>query len=96
MKKILTITFLLLSLNLIAQEKIEITDSDYENQQVEMADQFRAEGKIYVVVAVILIILTGMFFYLYNIEKKVKKLEKEIGEKESEYSHSPKKEHTLD
>ena len=78
MKKILIIIILFFSLNLSAQEKIEITDSDYENQQIEMADQFRADGKIYVVVAVILVIMACMFFYLYRIEKKVKKLEKEI------------------
>ena len=79
MKNIFTIILLLFSLNLSAQDKIEITESDYENQQIEMADQFRADGKIYVVVAVILVILAGMFFYLYRIESKVKKLEKEIG-----------------
>ena len=78
MKKLLIIIFLLFALNLSAQEKIEINESDYENQRVEMADKFRADGKIYVVVAVILVILAGMFFYLYRIESKVRKLEKEI------------------
>ena len=45
-------------------------------QDVKMADQFRADGKIYVVVGVILILLIGLFIYLYQIERKVKKLEK--------------------
>ena len=81
MKKILSVFILFVSINLFAQEKIEITSSDYENQQVEMADQFRADGKIYVVVAVILVILAGMFFYLYTIEKKVKRLENELESK---------------
>jgi ABC-type amino acid transport system permease subunit len=78
MKKILLILFFLISLNLSAQDKIEITSTDYDNQKIEMADQFRAEGKIYIVVAVIMVILAGMIFYLYRIEAKVKKLEKDI------------------
>ena len=87
MKKIITITFLLLSLHIVAQDKIEITDSDYENQGVEMADQFRANGKIYVVVAVILIIMAGMFFYLFRMEKKIKKLENDINSTTTTQSH---------
>lgn len=51
-------------------------------QEIEMADNFRGEGKIYVVVAVILIILFGIFFYLLRVEKKVNRLEKELKEKE--------------
>ncbi len=46
--------------------------------QVPMADTFRSEGKIYVVVAVILIILFGMFFYLFRLDKKIDKLEEEV------------------
>ena len=46
-------------------------------QDVEMADSFRGEGKIYVVVGVMLILLIGLFIYLFRIERKVKKLEKE-------------------
>ena len=45
--------------------------------EVEMADNFRGEGKIYVVVAVILIILLGVFIQLFRLERKVKKMEKE-------------------
>lgn len=50
-------------------------------QDVEMADNFRGEGKIYIVVAVILVILVGIFFYLFRLEKKIDKIEKEQGEK---------------
>lgn len=78
MKKIFTVLLFLISLNLFAQDKIQITESDYDNQKVEMADGFRADGKIYVVVTVMLVIMAGMFFYLYRIEKKVKKLENEF------------------
>ena len=41
------------------------------NIQVEMADTFRSDGKIYVVILVALIILIGIFLYLYRIEKKI-------------------------
>jgi len=47
---------------------------------VEMADQFRGEGKIYVVVGVVLIILIGIFITLFSIEKKVKRLEEEVNQ----------------
>jgi hypothetical protein len=40
-----------------------------------MADTFRAEGKIYVVVAVALIVLVGIFIYLMMLDKKVNKLQ---------------------
>lgn len=46
----------------------------------EMADNFRGEGKIYVVIAVILIILAGFFFLLFKLDKRAKRLEKEIEE----------------
>ncbi|MCU0379556.1 MAG: hypothetical protein MUE58_00060 [Chitinophagaceae bacterium] len=44
---------------------------------VEMADAMRQNGKIYVVVAVILTILAGIILYLVRIDRKVSKLEKE-------------------
>ena len=44
-------------------------------QDGEMADQFRADGKIYVVVAVMLVLLIGIIIYLFRIERKIKKLE---------------------
>lgn len=44
----------------------------------EMADGMRSSGKIYVVVGVILIVLVGLFIYLFSIERKVRKLEQKI------------------
>lgn len=44
-------------------------------QQVEMADTMRSEGKIYVIVTIILIVLTGLFVYLFLLDRKVKKIE---------------------
>lgn len=49
--------------------------------QVEMADNFRGEGKIYIVVGVILIILAGFFYFLFKLDARTKRLEKEINEK---------------
>lgn len=46
--------------------------------QVEMADDFRGEGKIYVVVAILMVILAGFFFLLFKLDKRAKRLENEI------------------
>ena len=45
-------------------------------QEVEMADAMRSNGKIYVVVVISLIILFGLFLYLYRIEKQIKSIKK--------------------
>ncbi len=37
----------------------------------------RSEGKIYVVVAVIVVIVAGLFIYLFNLDRKIKRLEQE-------------------
>lgn len=49
--------------------------------QIPMADIFRSEGKIYVVLAVILILLAGFFIYLFRIDKKLKNLEEKLKNK---------------
>jgi CcmD family protein len=46
----------------------------------EMADALRASGKIYVVVLVLVIIVTGLLVYLIRLDGKVSRLEKEVGE----------------
>lgn len=51
------------------------------SQNIEMADQMRADGKIYVVVAVILVILIGLIVYLISIDRKLNRLEKETKKK---------------
>jgi hypothetical protein len=45
--------------------------------KVEMADRFRADGKIYVVIAVVLIILAGLIVYVSRLDRKISRLEKE-------------------
>lgn len=44
-------------------------------QSAEMADNFRGEGKIYVVVTVALILLITIFFYLFRLDRKLTKME---------------------
>ena len=46
----------------------------------EMADALRASGKIYVVVLVLVIIVTGLLVYLVRLDGKVSRLEKEVNE----------------
>ena len=46
--------------------------------QPEMADALRASGKIYVVVLVIVIILSGLLAYLVRLDRKVSQLEREV------------------
>lgn len=43
----------------------------------EMADVMRSNGKIYVVVAVCLIILFGLIIYLLSLDRKIRRFEKE-------------------
>jgi hypothetical protein len=47
-------------------------------QQAEMADTMRSNGKIFVVVGVILIVVTGLFVYLFSLDKKVSRIEKSL------------------
>jgi len=47
---------------------------------VDMADSMRSNGKIYVVVGVLIIILVGLFAYLLSIDRKISRVEKSIEE----------------
>ncbi|QIP14904.1 CcmD family protein [Spirosoma aureum] len=64
---------LLLSQNLMAQQPV--------SNGVEMADQLRADGKIWVVVAVIAAVFAGIVIYLIRLDLQLGKLEKEVKEK---------------
>jgi hypothetical protein len=58
---------LLINLSLMAQ--------DPSSQAVEMADALRQSGKIYVVIACIVLIFVGLLLFLFRIDKKIKTLE---------------------
>jgi membrane protein DedA with SNARE-associated domain len=47
-----------------------------QDDKVEMADTMRSNGRIYVVVAVVVLILVGLFLYLLRLDKKITNLEK--------------------
>jgi len=47
-------------------------------QDAQMADTMRSEGKIYVVVAIILVIFFGLITYLMLTDRKISKLEKRL------------------
>jgi CcmD family protein len=51
-----------------------------QSETIEMADTFRADGKIYVVITVVAIILIGLLVYLISLDKKIGKMEKEFNE----------------
>ena len=44
----------------------------------EMADGLHQSGKIYVVVAAVVVIVAGLLVYLISLDRKVSKLEQEI------------------
>lgn len=69
------------SLNLVAQDKVKVEEADYQNNRIEMADAMRAEGKIYVVVAVLVVMFSGLLAYAIRIDQKLGRLEKEIPSK---------------
>ncbi|MBL0357417.1 MAG: CcmD family protein [Chitinophagaceae bacterium] len=59
---------------LTACTSVVVAQSD---KPVEMADLMRSNGKIYIVVAICLTILIGLFLYVWNVDRKISKLEKE-------------------
>jgi CcmD family protein len=68
-KFVTLIVLLLINILSIAQDSTEAVD---------MADTMRSNGKIYVVLAVILTIFLGIIIYLVRLDRKMSKLEKEI------------------
>lgn len=50
---------------------------------IEMADALRADGKIYVVVAVVTIMVLLMVLYLIRLDRKIGNLENELKNKEN-------------
>lgn len=47
-----------------------------QDGKTEMADLMRSNGRIYVVIAVIVLILLGLILYLVRLDRKIRKLEK--------------------
>jgi CcmD family protein len=49
--------------------------------QPQMAEAFYSEGKVYVVIVVLAIVLLGMILYLFTMDRKLNKLENELKNK---------------
>ena len=56
-------------------------------ETVEMADVLRRDGKIYTVVAGLVIILTAMIVLLIRVDLKIFRLERAIHRSRKEYNH---------
>ena len=54
-----------------------ITQAQDGTKKVEMADLMRSNGRIYVVVAVMLTILIGLILYVVRLDRKISRLEKD-------------------
>ncbi|HRE51687.1 MAG TPA: hypothetical protein PK339_09705 [Flavitalea sp.] len=67
-KLILSIQSLLLGLSIYAQ--------DIAPQTERVATGLRSDAKIYVVVAVLVTILAGLFVYIVRLDKKISRMEK--------------------
>ena len=73
MRKIIN-TLVVLGLSLISQTLLA-------QAEVEMADTLRSEGKIYVVVVILLVIFLGLVGFLIFMDRKITRLEKRIENK---------------
>ena len=65
MKYFFLLTFLLLSL------------AGFSQEQTEMADALRQDGKFWVVVVCVCVILFGLLAWVFMLDRKIAKLEKE-------------------
>ena len=72
MKKIFFFLLMILSVSSFGQA------TEQQSGLVEMADKLREDGKIWIVVAVVLMVLFGLLIYVITLDRKISKLEKEI------------------
>ena len=79
-KYLLILLFITISFYATAQKE-QILEEDYSNNRIEMADAMRSEGKIYVLVAIIVTLFAGFVIYTIRTEQKIKKIEKSLKNK---------------
>jgi CcmD family protein len=65
------------ALNFLAQQQ----------DTVEMADQLRADGKIWVVVLVIAVVFAGIVAYLVRLDRQLSNVEKEVRQNQQNTKH---------
>lgn len=64
--------------NALFAQAVDATQENATASSPAMATGFYADGKIWVVIGVIAIILTGLILYLVRLEGKMRKMEKQI------------------
>jgi K+-transporting ATPase A subunit len=63
--------------SMVIEKSVAISDTlNIQTEQVEMATGLRSDGKIYVVILVLSIVLAGLFFFLISIDRRLKNREK--------------------
>ena len=75
MKKLFFSLLMLLTLTVYGQNK------ETGGSFVEMADKLREDGKIWVVVTVVLVVLFGLLTYVILLDRKISKIEREVKSK---------------
>ncbi|WP_051359693.1 CcmD family protein [Adhaeribacter aquaticus] len=73
----LLLSLLVANVSVAQSESTVMVEANAGAQEVEMADKLRSDGKIYVVVGCVLVVLVGMIIYLVAIDKKISRLEKQ-------------------
>ena len=66
---IITVICLVIAVGAKAQDSLA-------EKRPEMATGFRSDGKIYVVISVLVVILAGLFLYVMTLDRKISKIEK--------------------
>jgi CcmD family protein len=66
------------TISLLAFGLLLISNRLFAQQEVEMADAMRSNGKIYVVVSILLVIFVGIVGFLIFMDRKITRLEKRL------------------
>ncbi|MBM3913996.1 MAG: CcmD family protein [Sphingomonadales bacterium] len=72
---VLTLIMMLSIVGFAAGTVQEVVPTMNANESVAMADTLRSNGKIFVVLAVVLIIQAGLFLMLWRLDRKLSALE---------------------
>lgn len=65
-------------MNVLLLLSVTINFLTQQTDSVEMADQLRADGKIWVVVLVIAVVFAGIVAYLIRLDRQLSKVEKAV------------------
>ena len=65
-------------MNVLLLLSVTINFLTQQTDSIEMADQLRADGKIWVVVLVIAVVFAGIVAYLIRLDRQLSKVEKAV------------------